>query len=195
MMKSIKEYSKENTGIALENTKCLDEINKAFSFDRLINKKNNNIVLRDVVLKEDIELPNKKIIKKGTEFPKIELTTTKKLKLFKLSENSVKPYKILLKHSLNEDMFPTYQSVPVIWNDGRIDGPFYPDRAINNIILNGISCISKIKEEIMKLPVEEVSILLQGLGNSFEEQVIREVIKTYMKMSGHPIEFGLANGV
>lgn len=179
-MKSIQEYSKENTGIKLENTKCLEEINKTFKYDRIINKKYNTIVLRDVTLNEDITLPNKKIIKKGTSFVKVELTPDKKVKLYKLSENSVRPYKTLLQHSLNENMFPTVN-----------DGPFYPEASINGILLDTIACISKIKEEILKMPMEQVAILVSGLGSTFEEQVIREVIKTYMKMTGHPIEFGL----
>ena len=195
-MKSLQQYSKENTGIYLENTKCLDSINKTFSYDRIINKKNNSIVLRDVKLNEDIELPNKKILKKGTEFVKVELTPTKKVKLYKLSENSVKPFKTLLQHSLNEDMFPNpYPVAPVMWNDGRIDGPFEPTSSINGVLLNSISSLTKIKEELMNLSVEQVTILLQGLGNTFEEQVIREVIYKYMEMAGHPMRFGLANGV
>ena len=200
-MKSLKEYSKENTGVKLENTKCLDSINKTFSYDRIINKKDNSIVLRDVKLNEDIELPNKKIIKKGTEFVKVELTPSKKVKLYKLSENSVKPYRTLLKHSLNEDMFPDYiQEIgypkqPIIWNDGRIDGPFEPSSSINGVLLNSISTLTKVREELMNLSVEQVTVLLQGLGNTFEEQVIREVILKYMEMAGHPIRFGLASGI
>ena len=202
-MKSLQQYSKENTGIYLENTKCLDSINKTFSYDRIINKKNNSIVLRDVKLNEDIQLPNKKILKKGTEFVKVELTPTKKVKLYKLSENSVKPFKTLLQHSLNEDMFPvvpaiapdSYPTSPIVWNDGRVDGPFAPTMSINGVLLNSIACLTKVKEELMNLSVEQVTVLLQGLGNTFEEQVIREVILKYMEMAGHPMRFGLANGV
>ena len=135
-------------------------------------------------------------LKKGTEFVKVELTPTKKVKLYKLSENSVKPFKTLLQHSLNEDMFPNpYPLSPVTWNDGRIDGPFEPTSSINGVLLNSISCLTKIKEELMNLSVEQVTVLLQGLGNTFEEQVIREVIFKYMEMAGHPMRFGLANGV
>jgi len=187
-MKSIRQYSKENNGITIENAKCLDSINETFAFKRLINKKNKNIVLRDVTLKEDIELPNKKVIAKGTKFGKVELTTDKQVKLFKLVENSIKPYKVLLKHSLNEDMFPNV-------NDGRVDGPFYPDSSVNGVLLNAISAITKIKDELMNLKVQELSTLLQGLGNTFEEQVIREIIMTYADMKAFPIDYGQGNGV
>lgn len=178
-MKSLKTFAKQK-GKDILNEKCFEYIDKVFDYDRKGNKRNFNIVLRDVELKEDIQLPNNKVIKKGSKFPRVELTPDKKLKMYKLVDNLIKPYKTILKHSLTEEMFP------IVWNDDRVDGPFEPYNT-NSVLISAINSISKVKEELIKLTVEEVYTLIQNLGNTFEEQVLREVIYKYMEMAGHPL--------
>ena len=193
-MKTISEYSKTKTGLDVQSLKALDAISEWMEYKGW-TAEDGTIYLQDVKAKKDIPLSAKRTIKEGTEFGKVGLTQQKQILLYR--ENEDKPYRRIMKHPISEDAFPavpvmgTYPAHPVIWNDGRIDGPFEPMGDVNGVMRDALVIIGALRRKIEGLTVDQASILAKGLGNTFEEVVLREVFRAMFKEQASPFYFGL----
>ena len=193
-MKTISEYSKTKTGLDVQSLKALDAISEWMEYKGW-TAEDGNIYLEGVKAKKDIPLSAKRIIKEGTEFGKVGLTQQKQILLYR--ENEDKPYRRIMKHPISEDAFPAvpvaepYPPHPIIWNDGRIDGPFEPMGDVNGVMRDALVIIGALRRKIEGLTVDQASILAKGLGNTFEEVVLREVFRAMFKEQASPFYFGL----
>ena len=184
-MKTISEYSKNKTGLDIHSVKALDSISEWMEYSSW-NVENDVIMLNGVKVKKDIPLSAKRTIKEGTEFDRVGLTSAKQILLFKKDEES--PYRRIMKHPINEDAFPV---LPVIWNDGRVDGPFQPFNDVNGVARDALACIANLRERLGTLTVDQAAVLAKGLGSSFEDVVLREVLRALFKEQASPFYFGL----
>ena len=193
-MKTITEYSVSKTGLDVQSLKALDAVSEWMEYGGW-SAEDGSIYLQNVRVKKDIPLSAKRVIKEGTEIAKVGLTQQKQILLYRESED--KPYRRIMKHPLSESAFPvvpvagTYPAHPVIWNDGRIDGPFQPFNDVNGILQDAIAAISGLKERLGRLTVEQASMLVKGLGATFEELVVKETLKAIFKEIDYPSHLGL----
>lgn len=194
-MKTISEYSKDKTGLDVQSLKALDAVSEWIEY-RDWSAENGVLYLHDAKARKDIPLSAKRVIKEGTEFAKIGLTQAKQVLLYRKDEDH--PYRRIMKHPINEDAFPVaysalsgYPTGPVIWNDGRIDGPFQPYNDVNGVLQDAIVTVSNLKERLGRLTVEQASALVRGLGATFEEMVIKETLKAVFRQLDYPSHFGL----
>ena len=181
-MKTISEYSKTKTGLNIQSLKALDSISEWMEYKGW-KAENDIIMLEGVKIKKDIPLSAKRIIKEGTEFDRVGLTSARQILLFKKDEEA--PYRRIMKHPINEEAFP------VVWNDGRIDGPFQPFNDVNGVARDALACIANLRERLGGLTVDQAAVLAKGLGSSFEDVVLREVLRAMFKEQASPFYFGL----
>jgi len=191
-MKSIFKYAEEKTGIGIQSLKALDAVSEWFEYENW-TAKDGVLYLGNAKVKKDIQLSGRKTIREGTEFAKVGLTPSKQILLFREGEEA--PSRRIMKHPLNEDAFPvvamTYPVRPVIWNDGRVDGEFFPCGDINGVMRDCLVMVSRIRERLGSLSVEQAETLVKGLGSTFEEQVLREIFREMCKVHQFPMHFGL----
>ena len=194
-MKSISEYSKDKTGLDVKSLKALDAVSEWMEYKDW-SAEDGVLYLYEAKAKKDIPLSAKRTIKEGTEFDKVGLTQAKQVLLYRKDED--RPYRRIMKHPINEDAFPVvysplsgYPAGPVIWNDGRIDGPFQPYNDVNGVLQDAIVTVSNLKERLGRLTVEQAAALVRGLGATFEELVVKETLKAVFKELDYPSHFGL----
>lgn len=194
-MKTISEYSKNKTGLNIQSLKALDAVSEWMEYTGW-KAEDDAIILEGVKVKKDIPLSAKRTIKEGTEFDRVGLTTSKQILLYRKDEEA--PYRRIMKHPLNESVFPViygsgagYPEGSVIWNDGRVDGPFLPAGDINGIMQDALIAISNLRQRLGNLSVDQASVIAKGLGSSFEEVVLREVLRAMFHEQASPFYFGL----
>lgn len=193
-MKTISEYSKNKTGLNIQSLKALDAISEWMEYNGW-KTEDDTIILEGVKIKKDIPLSAKRTIKEGTEYDRVGLTSSKQILLFKKNEEM--PYRRIMKHPLNEEAFPVvfnngvYPEGSIIWNDGRVDGPFQPAGDVNGVMQDALLAIASLRERLGNLSVDQAAVIAKGLGSSFEEVVLREVLRTMFKEQASPFYFGL----
>ncbi len=194
-MKTISEYSKNKTGLNIQSLKALDAISEWMEY-KAWKSENDSIILEDVKVKKDIPLSAKRTIKEGTEFDRVGLTASHQILLYRKDEEA--PYRRIMKHPINEDAFPFipavgagYPAGEVIWNDGRTDGQFEPFGDVNGVMRDALAAIAGLRQRLGNLSVDQAAMIAKGLGSSFEEVVLREVLRAMFKEQASPFYFGL----
>ena len=188
-MKTISEYSKDKTGLDVQSLKALDAVSEWLEYKGW-HAEDGVLYLDEAKARKDIPLSTKRVLKEGAEFAKVGLTSAKQILLYRKGEEH--PYRRIMKHPINEDAFPAaYPMSPVIWNDGRVDGPFEPFGDVNGVLRDAIASIAAIRQKLGSLTLEQAQTLAKGLGSTFEETVLREVLKAMLKEQEFPFHFGL----
>lgn len=194
-MKTISDYAKDKTGLNIQSLRALDAISEWMEYANW-KAEDGIIILEGVKVKKDIPLSAKRTIKEGTEFDRVGLTSMKQILLYRKDEES--PYRRIMKHPINEEAFPViynvgagYPASEVIWNDGRTDGQFEPFGDVNGVMRDALAAIAGLRQRLGNLSVDQAAMIAKGLGSSFEEVVLREVLRAMFKEQASPFYFGL----
>ncbi len=194
-MKTISDYAKDKTGLNIQSLRALDAISEWMEYANW-KAEDGIIILEGVKVKKDIPLSAKRTIKEGTEFDRVGLTSMKQILLYRKDEES--PYRRIMKHPINEEAFPViynvgagYPAGEVIWNDGRTDGQFEPFGDVNGVMRDALAAIAGLRQRLGNLSVDQAAMIAKGLGSSFEEVVLLEILRAMFKEQASPFYFGL----